>query len=204
MISAAEAKAILTIVALGDSTTAGTPGFRSPLESPPDGSGDPRSQYAYWILQSHPDWRVINQGINGQRSDQILARFDSSVSQHHPDVVVVLAGVNDLFQGTPAEQVIQNLKEIYRRAAAQRIRVIACTILPYNRMSPEVQARMAKVNTWIKSFSESSGFTFCDLFHSVENPRHPGTLASTPDGLHPDVAGYRKMAEAIAVAIQPE
>lgn len=147
---------------------------------------------------------MINQGINGQRSDQILARFDSSVSQHHPDVVVVLAGVNDLFQGVPAEQVIRNLKEIYRRAGAQRIRVIACTILPYNGMSPEVQARMAEVNTWIKSFSESSGFTFCDLFHSVENPQHPGTLASTPDGLHPDIAGYRKMAEVIAAAIEPK
>ncbi len=42
----------LTIVGLGDSTTAGTPGFRSPLESPPDGAGDETSQYAYWMRKA--------------------------------------------------------------------------------------------------------------------------------------------------------
>ena len=39
------------IVALGDSTTAGTPGFRSPVEAPPDGAGDVESQFAYWLMQ---------------------------------------------------------------------------------------------------------------------------------------------------------
>lgn len=192
----------LTIVALGDSTTAGTPGFLSPLESPPDGDGDPRSQYAYWILKSHPEWRVINQGINGQRSDQILARFDSSVSRHHPDTVVVLAGVNDLYQGYPVEQVTKNLGAIYDRATQESIRVIACSILPYNRMSTEVKERMAQANAWIRSYSASHGLTFCDLFHAVENPERPNTLISSPDGLHPDVAGYRKMAEALLPAIE--
>ena len=40
----------MRIVALGDSTTAGTPGWRSPLESPPAGSGDAQSQYSYWLM----------------------------------------------------------------------------------------------------------------------------------------------------------
>src|SRR5689334_8924636 len=74
----------LKIVALGDSTTAGTPGFRSPLESPPDGSGDETSQFAYWLMQSHPKWVVLNRGVNGQRSDQIHARFDRDVVQNAP------------------------------------------------------------------------------------------------------------------------
>ena len=61
------AAALFTIVALGDSTTAGTPGFRSPVEAPPNGSGNVESQYAYWLMNGHPDWRVLNRGINGQR-----------------------------------------------------------------------------------------------------------------------------------------
>ena len=52
------------IVAMGDSTTAGTPAFKSPREAPPDGSGDQTSQYAYWLMQAHPAWEVLNQGIN--------------------------------------------------------------------------------------------------------------------------------------------
>ena len=55
----------LRIVGLGDSTTAGTPAFLSPLESPPNGRGNPESQYAYWMNQLHPEWTVLNRGING-------------------------------------------------------------------------------------------------------------------------------------------
>ena len=46
-----------TIIALGDSTTAGTPGFKSPIEAPPNGAGNVESQYAYWLMKTHPDWR---------------------------------------------------------------------------------------------------------------------------------------------------
>jgi hypothetical protein len=45
----------IRIVALGDSTTAGTPGFQSPLEAPPNGRGDETSQYAYWLMRAQPN-----------------------------------------------------------------------------------------------------------------------------------------------------
>jgi hypothetical protein len=38
------------------------------------------SQYAYWLTQKHEDWKVLNRGVNGERSDQIRARFDRDVS----------------------------------------------------------------------------------------------------------------------------
>src|SRR2546427_9803793 len=56
----------LTIVGLGDSTTAGTPGFKSPIEAPPDGAGNPESQYAYWLMQMRPQWRGPETGRDPQ------------------------------------------------------------------------------------------------------------------------------------------
>src|SRR5205809_247075 len=69
------AQHMITIIAIGDSTTAGTPGFRSPLEAPPKGSGNVESQYAHWLMTAHPDWRVLDRGVNGGRSDQVRARL---------------------------------------------------------------------------------------------------------------------------------
>src|SRR5437588_8526511 len=92
----------LYILALGDSTTAGTPAFRSPIEAPPNGSGNVESQYAYWLMKTHPDWQVLNRGVNGERSDQIRARFARDAAQAKPAVVVVIAGVNDVYQGRSA------------------------------------------------------------------------------------------------------
>ncbi len=187
----------MTIVALGDSTTAGTPAFRSPVEAPPEGSGDERSQYAYWIMKKRPLWRVLNRGVNGERTDEIFRRFDSDVLVFRPEVVIVLAGVNDLYQGYPAALVKTNLKAIYDKARTNEIRVIACTILPYNSISPDVRLKMKEVNDWIETHARENGLGFCDLFRAVENTKRPWTLAGSPDGLHPDVFTYRKMGETL-------
>ena len=192
----------LTVVALGDSTTAGTPGFRSPVEAPPEGEGDMRSQYAYWILQKHPDWRILNRGVNGECSDEILQRFDRDVAQVHPSAVIILAGVNDLYQGSSVARLKQNLQRLYEQAQISGVHVIACTILPYNGASVEIQHRMAEANAWIQSYSADHGLGFCDTFKVIEDPAHPFRLSSTPDGLHPDVEGYRQMGNAIADVLE--
>ena len=43
---------------------------------------------------------------------------------------------------------------------------------------------------------------FCDTNALVRDPRDPDRLSGTPDGLHPDVAGYRKMGEGFARCIE--
>ena len=136
---------------MGDSTTAGTPAFKSPREAPPDGSGDETSQYAYWLMKAHPDWEVINQGINAQRSDVIAARFEEDVIAKKPAVVVIIAGVNDVYQGRPAQHVKDQLAAMYKRAHDAGIRVVAGTIIPYNTATADQNARMREINDWIRT-----------------------------------------------------
>jgi len=191
------------IVAMGDSTTAGTPAFKSPREAPPRGSGDETSQYAYWLMKAHPDWDVINQGINAQRSDVIAERFETDVIALKPAVVVILAGVNDVYQGRPAQHVKDQLSAMYKRAHDAGIRVIAGTIIPYNSATEDQNARMHDINDWIRSQGRADpGVIVVDTRAAVAAPGKPDMLASSPDGLHPDAAGYHRMADAIAPAIQ--
>ena len=192
----------IRIVAIGDSTTAGTPAFQSPRERPPQGDGDQTSQYAYWLMKTHSAWEVLNQGVNAQRSDQIAARFDEDVVARHPAVVVIIAGVNDVYQGRPAQDVKEQLAAMYRRAGAAGIHVVAGTIIPYNTATPDQNARMHDINAWIRAQAEAGLVTFVDTRAAVAAADAPDTLASTPDGLHPDAAGYRRMADAIAPAIE--
>jgi lysophospholipase L1-like esterase len=192
-----------TIVALGDSTTAGTPGFRSPLEAPPDGAGDVESQFAHWLGMRHPEWRVLNRGVNGERSDEIRGRFDRDVAALHPDAVIILAGVNDIYQGRTAEWVREQLEAMYESARMHSVAVVAGTIIPYNTATADQNTRMHDVNAWIRNYSDRHAHVeFCDTRAAVSAPDAPDRLVSSPDDLHPSPDGYRLMALALEPALK--
>ena len=195
---------MITIVALGDSTTAGTPAYRSPIEAPPDGSGNVESQYAYWLMQSHPDWQVLNRGVNGERSDQIRARFTRDAVQTRPAVVVIIAGVNDVYQGRSTESVQRELDAMYTAARAAKIVVVAGTIIPFNVASADQNARMRAINDWIRAYAatHAESVVLCDTRAAVAAPGQPDRLVSSPDDLHPSPAGYKLMAAALEPAIK--
>jgi acyl-CoA thioesterase-1 len=187
------------IVALGDSTTAGTPLFLSPLEAPPDGRGDARSQFAYWLMAAHPEWRVLNRGVNGERSDQIAARFDRDVVAAQPAAVIIIAGVNDIYQGRPARTVIAQLRAMYDRAEHADIPVVAGSIVPYNTATAAQNSAMHEVNAWIAGEgARDPRRRFADTRRAAAAPDDRDRLAGSPDGLHPDIDGYHRMADAIA------
>jgi len=192
----------MRIVALGDSTTAGTPGWRSPLEAPPAGSGDVQSQYSYWLMLAHPDWDVVNCGVNGERSDEIASRFARDVTAAAPRVVIIIAGVNDVYQGKSTGYVTQHLRQLYDLAADAGLPVIAGAIVPYNTATIDQNARMHDVNAWIRrEASLDPRLHFVDTRKACAAPDNPDRLAGSPDGLHPDVDGYRRMADVIEAAL---
>ena len=193
----------LVAVALGDSTTAGTPAFRSPLEAPPDGSGDAKSQYAYWLNRARPGWKVLNRGVNGERTDQIRARFVRDVENAHPRDVIVLAGVNDVYQGRKLGETERDLLWMYRRAKDLGIVPIAATVLPFDRATDDQSRRLAALNAWIRIAAQTEKIPFCDAALAVADPKDPRRLRSSPDGFHPGVAGYRALGEALAKALKP-
>jgi acyl-CoA thioesterase-1 len=193
------AASITRIVAMGDSTTAGTPGFESPIEAPPDGRGDHTSQYAYWLMTSHPEWEVLNRGVNGERSDQIRGRFEQHVVAAAPKAVVIIAGVNDVYQGRSVEHVSAELRVMYTLAAQSGIRVVAGSILPYNTATPDQNARMHQISDWIR---RQPGIVFVDTRAAAAAADNPDTLLDSADGLHPTPAGYHRMADAIRPALE--
>ena len=192
----------MVIVALGDSTTAGTPLFKSPIEAPPQGEGNVESQYAYWLMRKWPEWQVLNRGVNGERTDQIAARFARDVLGVNAAAVVIIAGVNDVYQGKSVGYVTQHLRQLYDLAFDAGLPVIAGSIVPYNTATVDQNARMHDVNAWIRREAAlDPRLHFVDTREACAAPDNPDRLAGSPDELHPDVAGYRQMAGVIEAGI---
>lgn len=193
----------VVISGLGASMTAGTPGFYSPRERPPHGQGDVRSQYAYWMMQLRPRWKVLNRGMRGQRTDQIEARFDYDVLDLNPHFLILIAGTNDLYQGYDVSWPLRHLGKMYIRAKENGIGVLSASVPPLGLADPELAAKILDFNREVRELAARSGAGFCDLYAALEDPLRPGTIAGSPDQIHPGVDGYRKMAEALTASLDP-
>jgi len=99
--------------------------------------GDSRA-YAWPMPTGFTEWEVLNRGIGGQTTAQILARFDAHVVPFAPDVVLIQAGINDLKtiglfparRDTIIANCKKNLAAMVQRATAQGATVILTTVFP--------------------------------------------------------------------------
>lgn len=190
------------VVGLGASMTAGTPGFYSPRERPPLGQGDEQSQYAYWMRRLRPSWEVLNRGMRGQRTDQILLRFKYDAVETNPDVLILLAGTNDLYQGFGLQAPLGNLKKMLERTLAAGRGAVSASIPPLNVASEELKKEILEFNRELELMAERMGVVFFDAYRLLEDPSRPGFIPDSPDDVHPGVQGYRKLGEALIPAVE--
>jgi len=150
----------------------------------------------------HPGWRVLNRGINGERADQIRARFARDVETQRPHWVILLAGVNDVYQDRPLKDAEADLLWIYRRRQIVGDRPHRGQRAALHARDGRSSKRLAELNSWIKAAAKHEKIPFCDAAHAVADPKDPRRLKGSPDGLHPDVAGYRALGEALAKSLE--
>lgn len=155
-------------------------------------------------MKAHPDWVVLNRGVNGERSDEIRARFARDVLAVRPAYAILLAGVNDVYQGRLPQDVQGNLAPMYAEAIDADIVPVAATVLTYDTATDRDTVAIREVNRWIRMTAATLDFPFADTAAAVADPRDPRKLRRSPDGLHPDVDGYRRMGEALAASIEAD
>ena len=97
-------------------------------------------------------------------------------------------------------------RQMILRAHARGIKVIGATILPYGRSAyyhpgPESEADRQAINAWIRAPGHFDGVI--DWDKAMTDPAKPGALlpAYDNDGLHPNLAGYKAMADAIPLGL---
>ncbi|XRD90786.1 SGNH/GDSL hydrolase family protein [Dyella nitratireducens] len=143
---------------------------------------------------------VIDRGISGQTTPQMLVRFRQDVIDLHPAVVHILAGTNDIAGNTgptTLQNIENNIQSMVELAQAHHIRVILATLTPVARYPwrPSVQPveTIHAFNDWIKAYAKQNGLTCVDYFTSLDDG-HRGFIAKLAiDGVHPNAQGYAVM-----------
>ena len=143
---------------------------------------------------------VMNEGEPGETASAGATRLPQLLTMNAPEVLLLQEGINDLHQGQAASigPVVEALRTMTRNARSRGIRVFIGTLLPEDpcgcRAFDFADGRddIGPANDQIRAMAASEGAILVDL--------HPGFAGQTAtllsfDGLHPNEAGYGKMAE---------
>jgi acyl-CoA thioesterase-1 len=175
------------VVFMGDSITEGW-GQKATATSPDRGEFFPGKPY-------------INRGISGQTTPQMLVRFRQDVIDLKPKVVVLLAGTNDIAENTgktTLAEIGNNIASMSDLARANGIRVVLCSVLPASDFhwhpGLEPGPKIKALNGWIKEYAAKKGFVHVDYYSMMVNSEGGLKAELSPDGVHPNKAGYEIMA----------
>ena len=162
---------------------------------------------------------VANMGIGGNRllrdgtGASALARLDNDVlSQPGVKWLMILEGINDIGRNvtvpaetTTADELIGAIEQMIERAHAHDIKVIGCTITPYegaNYYGESGEAVRVAVNNWIRTTGKLDGVA--DFEAAVRDPNNPKRIKpefDPGDHLHFNDAGYQAMADSVDLGI---
>jgi acyl-CoA thioesterase-1 len=175
------------VIVLGDSLTAG-PGLRTEDAYPA-------------LLQERArsaglPHRFVNAGISGDTTADALRRVDNALVPE-ARVLVVALGANDGLQHVATDTVKQNLRQILERGRTRNLRMLLCGmetlptngvdyVLRFHNVFPELATEF---NVPLMPFLLQNVFGRPDL--------------TLPDGLHPNSAGMRVIANDMWPWLEP-
>lgn len=164
---------------------------------------------------------VINSGIGGNNTKDLLARIDTDCISYKPDLTVLMIGTNDMnsVKYIPLDRYKANLEKIIDILLKAKSKVLLTNILPLYEpylltrhpksfYAPEGPAgRLEAVNKVIIQVAKEKHVSFLNIHHIFASIGNIGLDESSyirnmenskiTDGIHPTPDGYR----AIAIAV---
>ena len=198
------------VFAFGDSLTAGT-------------SGDKLYPYVNYLHLSPPEaFQVHHVGLPGWRTQSMLdfasdpqRGLRSALKATQPDLVVLLAGTNDLGE-VSAQEIFENLQALHgmvysfdkdtnnkvRRKVPRQTIGIGIPSSKYQTMVPAAAEKAQAVNHLLQAWQEEeSRFNYMPFPFDYNDETTSGGLWHS-DGLHFTEEGYKRLAQAVAPKVE--
>jgi acyl-CoA thioesterase I len=187
----------LTIVAIGSSSTAGAGASSSAATYP--------SRLAVELKARFPghDITVLNRGVNGEETDDMMARFTTDVVAAHPQLVLWQVGTNSVLRDHPlnphAVELHKGLEEL--KATDADIVLIDPQYAPKVLAKSETLGMVEQIALAAKEENVDL-FRRFDVMHNWHDVQHLGfDVFVSPDRLHMNDWGYACWAKLIGAAI---
>jgi lysophospholipase L1-like esterase len=201
---AVTAKPVLSrtrFLAFGDSLTEGKLSLTADLLVDSPAHSYPAKLLAL-LVERYPTQpiSVINEGLGGERVTESSARFNSALSTHQPEAVLLMHGVNDLNTGETGrvQAVVDALEDQVKQARSRGMTAFVASLPPLGPPKGSCPECVMPLNERIQNMAAARGAVFVDVYAAWGN--RPELMG--PDGIHPTEAGYEVIARAFFDAIR--
>lgn len=141
------------------------------------------------------DVKLVNHGIGGDFSANLLNRIDNSLALH-PKKIFIEIGANDLFLGVRPEQIIKNLDQLIGliRAHEASPEVFIHSIIPNDLPSPKSSSGcfvwIRSTNKLLQEYCSRESISYIDVFTPLSRERGLDPRYDSGDQLHLNALGY--------------
>jgi lysophospholipase L1-like esterase len=152
-----------------------------------------------------PGWTTkdLRNNVNVPSSSRSQDGLEIQLQKDDYDVVVILAGTNDLGRGIEPEDIVDNLTFLYGLCHSHNVSKVLAVAIPdshYLARNSDARGRRDRVTELMEKYgNESRGFL------SVVRPTFgwsdSGKTLYDRDGLHLNELGYERLAKDVAAAI---
>ncbi len=149
------------------------------------GSGAKGSESYPAVLEQLTGRRVINAGIPGETTREGLERLPALLDRHRPDLLLLCEGGNDMLRRQDLSRTAANLRRMIEQARRRGIPVLLIAV-------PKPGLLLNGAGFYSEVAAETKVPLLADAL-----PRIIADEALKSDPVHPNAAGYRKLAEAV-------
>jgi len=154
-----------------------------------------------------PGFKIINRGVGGQSSTQLLARFSSDVLQLEPGKVVIKICAGNFSPDTDSRMIWDEFETMVLAAKARNIEPVVATIIPVTRRAEKFEGysitkQVKQFNGRVRELAEKHGLAVVDYFAATADGDGFLPDAMARDEIHPNDLGYARMAEVFRAAMK--
>lgn len=160
----------------------------------------------YDLDKYYKDLPVVNSGISGNTTDDILKDMKKRVYQYNPSKVFLLIGTNDLDLKHSKEDVIGNIEKILEEIKSNRpkaelylesIYPVNHDIRRRNNAGNRENSDIKEINEKLEEYCEDNDITYIDMYDLLKDDDDNLKEEYTKDGLHLSDKGYEVVTKEI-------
>lgn len=149
---------------------------------------------------------VINRGIAGQNTAQMLARFRHDVLDLKPSVVHIMGGINDINTPSGTTLTLSNIQSMVDLAQGNGIKVVLGSITPSSRfwMFPDLapSPTIVALNLRLEAYAKARHIPFVNYYRVLTDPKGGLRQELSNDALHPNANGFALMNPLVRAALE--